>query len=103
MSSKTRRSKRKQLQALDVTDRIIDLADQIRSFYAEKKEQVPTTPDTVHLATATIAKVDVFQTFDGTPKRGLLKLDGNVAGHNLAVKTPFVPQATLDFPPQPSE
>jgi len=93
--------KRKQLQSLDVTERIIDLANEIRSFYAQKKEQVPTTPDSIHLATAIIAKVDVFQTFDGTGKRGLLKLDGNVAGHSLAIKAPFVAQANLFTPPQP--
>lgn len=92
--------KRKQLQPLDVTERIIDLANEIRSFYAQKGEKVPTTPDSIHLATAITAKVDVFQTFDGTGKRGLLKLDGNVAGHNLAIKVPFVSQTNLGFPPQ---
>jgi predicted nucleic acid-binding protein len=93
--------KRKQLQSLDVTERIIDLANEIRNFYSEKGQKAPSTPDSIHLATAIIAKVDVFQTFDGGGKRGLLQMDGNVAGHNLAIKTPFVSQSTLGFSPQP--
>ncbi len=87
--------KRKQFQAMEVTEAIIDLANEIRNFYADKQEKVPSTPDSIHLATAIRAKADVFQTFDGGKKRGLLQLDGNVAGYNLSVKVPFVPQREL--------
>jgi predicted nucleic acid-binding protein len=89
--------KRKQFQPVEVTEAIIDLANEIRSFYAERGPAVPKTPDSIHLATAIKAKVDVFQTFDGTGKRGLLALDGNVAGHSLSIKRPFVQQTNLDL------
>jgi predicted nucleic acid-binding protein len=93
--------KRKQFQPVEVTEPIIDLANEIRSFYAEKGQAVPKTPDSIHLATAIKLKVDVFQTFDGGSKRGLLALDGNVAGHNLSIKVPFIPQSSLDLVPPP--
>jgi predicted nucleic acid-binding protein len=87
--------KRKLFQPVEVTEAIIDLANEIRGFYAEKGEKVPATPDSIHLATAIKSGVDVFQTFDGGKKRGLLQMDGNVAGHHLAIKVPFVPQGNL--------
>ncbi len=93
--------KRKQFQAMEVTEPIVDLANEIRNYYAEKGQPVPKTPDTIHLATAIKAKVDVFQTFDGGRKRGLLDLDGNVAGHNLSIKIPFMGQANLNLRRQP--
>lgn len=93
--------KRKQFQPVEVTESVIDLANEIRSFYAEKGQAVPKTPDSIHLATAIKMKVDVFHTFDGGSKRGLLRLDGNVAGYNLSIKVPFVEQSDLNFPPEP--
>lgn len=89
--------KRKQFQPVEVTEAIIDLANEIRGFYAAKGEKVPATPDSIHLATAIKSGVDVFQTFDGGKKRGLLQMDGNVAGHHLAIQAPFVPQRNLDL------
>ncbi len=86
---------RKQFQAVEVTEAIIDLANEIRGFYAAKGEKVPATPDSIQLATAIKIGVDVFQTFDGGKKRGLLQMDGNVAGHHLSIKVPFVPQTNL--------
>jgi hypothetical protein len=91
--------KRKQFQPMEVTESIIDLANEIRAYYAAKGGQVPATPDSIHLATAIKAKVDVLQTFDGGKKRGMLQLDGNVAGYNLSIKVPFVPQGNFEFPP----
>jgi len=48
-----------------------------------------TTPDSIHLATAIIWKVECFYTFDGKDKakkaRALLPLNGNVAGRSLAI------------------
>jgi predicted nucleic acid-binding protein len=87
--------KRKQFQPVEVTEAIIDLANEIRGFYSAKGEKVPATPDSIHLATAIKSGVNVFQTFDGGRKRGLLQLDGNVAGHNLSIKIPFVAQGKL--------
>ena len=89
--------KRKQFQAVEVTEAIIDLANEIRGFYALQNQKPPATPDAIHLATAIKIGVDVFQTFDGGKKRGLLQMDGNVAGHNLSIKTPFTPQRDLDL------
>jgi predicted nucleic acid-binding protein len=87
--------KRKQFQPVEVTEAIIDLANEIRGFYSAKGEKVPATPDSIHLATAIKSVVNVFQTFDGGRKRGLLQLDGNVAGYNLSIKVPFVSQGKL--------
>lgn len=86
---------RKQFQAVEVTEAIIDLANEIREFYAAKGEKVPATPDSIQLATAIKMGVDIFQTFDGRRKRGLLQMDGNVAGHHLSIKVPFVAQTNL--------
>jgi predicted nucleic acid-binding protein len=87
--------KRKQFQPIEVTEAIIDIANEIREFYAAAGGKVPATPDCIHLATAIKVGVDVFQTFDGARKRGLLQMDGNVAGRNLSIKVPFVPQGKL--------
>ena len=94
--------KRRQFQPVEVAEPIIGLANEIRSFYAKKGQPVPKTPDSIHLATAIKAKVDVFQTFDGGGKRGLLALDGNVAAHNLSIKVPFVEQSDLSFTRPPA-
>jgi predicted nucleic acid-binding protein len=91
--------KRKQFQPCEITESIIDLANEIRNFYREKNQKPPATPDSIHLATAIARKVDVFQTFDGNGKSGLLGLNGNVAGHNLRIQKPFMPQATLGLSP----
>jgi predicted nucleic acid-binding protein len=87
--------KRKQFQPVDVTEAIIDLANEIREFYAAKGRKPPATPDCIHLATAIKSGASVFQTFDGGGKRGLLQMDGNVAGHHLSIKVPFMPQREL--------
>jgi len=89
--------KRKQFQPVDVTESIIDLANEIREHYASKGEKTPATPDCIHLATAIKSGVAVLQTFDGGRKRRLLQMDGNVAGYNLSIKTPFVPQSLLNL------
>ncbi len=89
--------KRKGFQPMEITESIIDLANEIRSFYAAKHGKVPPTPDSIHLASAIKAKADVFHTFDGGKKRGLLQLDGNVAGYNLSIKVPFMAQSSLQF------
>jgi predicted nucleic acid-binding protein len=87
--------KRKQFQPVEVTEAIIDIANGIREFYAAKGEKIPATPDCIHLATAIKSGVSVFQTFDGKRKRGLLQMDGNVAGRTLSIKVPFMPQREL--------
>ena len=88
--------KRRQFQPMEITEAIVDLSNHIRDFYAAKSEKPPSTPDSIHLATAIIVKVDVFQTFDGGgKKRGLLDLNSNVAGYNLKITKPFIAQREL--------
>jgi hypothetical protein len=89
--------KRKHFQPVEVTEAIIDLANEIREFYSSQGKTPPATPDSIHLATAIKIGVSVFQTFDGGRKRGILQMDGNVAGRCLSVKKPFVPQTQLQL------
>jgi hypothetical protein len=41
--------------------------------------------------TCVFIEVNQFHTFDGQRKRGLLRLSGNIAGHNLMICNPQVP------------
>jgi predicted nucleic acid-binding protein len=76
------------------------LASEIRAFYQQKKDGLPTVelPDAIHLASAILYQVRAFHTFDendstkpGRPKRGLLGLNGNVAGRALVIRKPPAP------------
>jgi predicted nucleic acid-binding protein len=93
--------KRRNVQLADVDLRITTLSRKLREFYRRQSAQDGkaglTTPDAIHLATAIHLKVDEFYTFDDGKKggRSLLSLDGNVAGHPLAIMKPPVTQYRL--------
>lgn len=82
--------KRRNVQALDVTARIMDIAHEIRNYYQELKDSKESAlntielPDTIHLATAIFFQCDAFYTFDDSndkksKKRGLIALSGRIA------------------------
>lgn len=91
--------KRKNMVVVEVTPPINDLSIKIRDFYYRSGRSTTTisVPDAIHLATAIIYKVDVFQTFDGAAGGGLLQYDGNIAGHDLKIKMPFKEQQQLNL------
>jgi predicted nucleic acid-binding protein len=77
---------------ISVDIKISETARQIREYYYPTGKTV-CTPDAIHLATAILYKVQVFHTFDERGDkdcRGLIPLNGNVAGHNLTIKKPHI-------------
>ena len=90
--------KRRNLQEMPIDRRVVALAHDLRDFYQKVGDGLPTlaTPDAIHLATAIQYQVDVFYTFDGRnearKRRGLLPLNGNVAGRSLTVMRPLAKQ-----------
>lgn len=83
---------------IDVHPPISREAQRIRAYYAGGGSPTVCTPDAIHLATAILYEASEFHTFDGknTDKcRGLLPLDGNVAGVNLTVCKPRPEQGML--------
>ena len=86
--------------------RIATLASELRNYYQLQKvvDGLPalSSPDATHLATAIHFEVSEFQTFDARdePKkrRGLLPLNGNVAGHNLLIRMPPIPPLPANMP-----
>lgn len=89
--------KRFNVTTVDFEPPIVALSKEIREFYAGEKRQgvatkVPGLADAIHLATAINQKVEAFYTFDNGRYGGgsLLRLNGSVAGHPLAIcKPPF--------------
>ncbi len=93
---------RRNCMMIDTDDRIWKLSNEIRNYYQIQKEQTGlntvTTPDAIHLATAIIYEADEFHTFDEyntNKRRALIPLNGNVAGHNLIICKPSLPQLSL--------
>jgi predicted nucleic acid-binding protein len=90
--------KRRNVQLVDNDLRVSNLAREIREYYESLSatDHLPglATPDAIHLATAIHYKVDAFYTFDDGRHggRSLLSLNGNVAGHPLAISIPQVTQ-----------
>jgi len=88
---------------LDQDLRVSDLARGIREYYqaenAKDGKGTIASPDAVHLATAIHYKADALYTFDQGKRggRGLLSLDGNVAGHVIKICRPEVLQYRLRF------
>jgi len=95
--------KRRNVQSIDQDLRVADLSRKIREYYNEQKkiDGLPgiSSPDAIHLATAVHYRATAFYTFDDGKKgsRGLLSLDGNVAGFPLAVCKPRIRQYRLRF------
>ena len=80
---------------IDVTIPIAARAAEIRYYYSNKSDGLPglSTPDAIHLATATVHRCDVFYTFDGADKpgkqRGLLPLNEYFYGtYGLRIERP---------------
>jgi len=77
---------------LNVDIRVSQLASQIRDYYKQSHINLK-TPDAIHLASALITKASAFHTFED----GLLRLTGNVAGHNLTISKPLAAQTVMRF------
>jgi predicted nucleic acid-binding protein len=106
---------RRDLIRVGVDIRVAELARDLRDHYflENQKDGLPTIGlgDAIHLASALHIKADRFITFDGRdskkpthPRRGLLNLNGNVAGRPLKIEKALAvnPQANLLLvPPQP--
>jgi predicted nucleic acid-binding protein len=76
------------------------LATEIRALYSTANDGLPTIslPDAIHLASALLYRVRAFHTFDeadskkpSKPQRGLINLNGNVAGRPLLIRKPPAP------------
>ena len=97
---------RRNCQMVATDRRIATLASELRNYYQLQKvvDGLPalSSPDATHLATAIHFEVSEFQTFDARdePKkrRGLLPLNGNVAGHNLLIRMPPIPPLPANMP-----
>jgi predicted nucleic acid-binding protein len=93
--------KRRNVRMVDVDPRIHALAAQLRDHYrtAHKSDGLGELKvmDSEHLAAAIRYKANMFYTFDNGQKgdRGLLQLNGNVAGHKLVVCKPPVTRISL--------
>jgi predicted nucleic acid-binding protein len=83
--------------------RITDRASSIRKHYNTPPREKIKTPDAIHLATAIIYSADEMQTMDGFDvsgnHKGLLALNGNVAGYALKIMPPS--PRIVAAPPQP--
>lgn len=79
--------------------RVANLARDLRNYYLGRESaggKTLTVPDSIHVATAIHYRVTEMHTFDGKDNAkfnslGLLPLSGNVAGHNLKICMPPVP------------
>lgn len=95
--------KRSNVDAINIDERIATKAGEIRQYYITQsstdKKPALGFADVLHLATAIVQKATVFHTFDGGNKkqRGLLDLNGNVAGHPLPIEKPQTEQKEFDF------
>lgn len=86
--------RRSNVREVNADPRVASLAGDIREHHKQQKPSRKIhTPDAIHLATAILFEADEFQTMDGLQKDGsvrkLLKLSGNVGGHDLKVVTPY--------------
>jgi predicted nucleic acid-binding protein len=95
---------RRNVQTLPYNSRIPILVKKIREYYQKKKKidnkNNLTYPDAEHLATAIHYNVSAFYTFDNgksSKDRGLLSLNGNVAGYPLIICKPPFEQHRLFF------
>lgn len=90
---------------IGVDMRVAKLARDLRNYYLARPDtyggKTIATPDALHLATAILYRANEFHTFDekDQPKYnslGLLRLSGDVGGHNLVIcKPPEDKQASL--------
>lgn len=90
----------KRVEQLSVDIKVAGVAHNIRDHYAKIGGKGLSTPDSIHLATAILYRVDEFHTFDhdGNSKfLGLLPLSGNVGGNKLIICKPEARQPQLDL------
>ena len=96
--------KKRNVKSIPADTRINDLASEIRDHYQLQRDidgkPGLATPDAIHLATAIHFQADEFHTFDedddgGT--RGLLPLNGSVAGHILVITKPTAEEPEFDL------
>ena len=93
---------RSNFQMINVDERIAAKASEIRNHYIEKAKREKGSSirfaDSLHLATAITSGASRFHTFDGShDKRGLLDLNGDVAGYPLVIEKPGTAQKEFDF------
>lgn len=81
---------RQNIYMVDVTQKVSQLAHDIRNHYRDNGIKLK-TPDATHLATAIIHSANEFHTFD----EQLLKLHPNVAGYPLKICKPQSRQSSL--------
>ena len=99
--------KRKNIIRIAVDIKIASMARTLRDYYKSEpsvsggvNKKTLCVPDSIHLATAILNKVDVFHTFDnnGSNKTlGLIPLSGNVAEHNLKIEKPTIKQFSFNM------
>jgi predicted nucleic acid-binding protein len=95
--------KNRSVQELPMDKRVLNLAEEILTYYRNEKQKDPSkmvmTPlDAAHCAGAIRYSVDALYTFDKGKQGkslGLLGLNGNVAGHKLVISKPPVTWPTL--------
>ena len=90
------------IRAVEVSEGVATKAGQLRHYYKSIGDGKPglCKDDSYHLATAIIYKVAAFHTFDRADKkncRGLLGLNGDVAGYPLRIVKPQTAQGSLDL------
>ena len=91
---------RSNVAVINIDDAIAELAGEIRGYYTNPSVGFP---DSLHLATAIHYDVTEFHTFDKKGRgntRGLLTLDGNVAGYPLRIVRPGTDQTQMDLRPK---
>ena len=93
---------RSNFQLMNVDERIATKASEIRDHYIEKAKRERGSSlrfaDILHLATAITLGTSTFHTFDGSnEKRGLLDLNGDVAGYPLIIEKPSTAQGQFGF------
>ena len=94
----------KRISKQGIDTKIATLAHDLRDYYVQKSVEhegkTLSSPDALHLATAILYRADEFHTFDERGSRnhlGLLRLTGNVAGHNLTICKPIARNPELDL------
>jgi hypothetical protein len=90
------------VKTVPLSDMIATKAGQLRKYYRNINDGRPPLcrDDAYHLATAIVYDVDVMHTFDASDKkncRGLVDLNGNVAGYPLKITKPKTAQGSLEL------
>ena len=90
----------KRIEQVGVDIKVAGVAHNIRDHYAKLGGKTVSIPDSIHLATAILYRVDEFHTFDHDGNKtslGLLPLSGNVGGNKLIICKPEAKELQLDL------